>query len=179
MTSPANIPLGDLVSIVGGGTPSRSRPEYFGGDIPWITSKDMKRWDIHSSLECITQKGLSESATRMAPAGSILIVIRSGILKHTLPIGIARRPLAINQDLKALIPNARVDSEYLARYLQFRAPTVLQWVRATTADNFPLDELKSLEVPLRPISEQREMALHLTAANHLRKPSLKAALRRG
>ena len=143
MTSHTNIALDDLVSIVGGGTPSRSRPEYFGGDIPWITSKDMKRWDINSSLEYITQKGLSESATRMVPAGSILIVNRSGILKHTLPIGIARRPLAINQDLKALIPNDGVDSEYLARYIQCRAPTVLQWVRATTADNFPASMLKT------------------------------------
>ena len=105
----------------------------------------------------------------MVPAGFILIVIRSGILKHTLPIGIARRPLAINQDLKALIPNDGVNSEYLARYIQCRAPTVLQWVRATTADNFPLDELKSLEVPLPQISEQREIALQLTLANNLRR----------
>jgi type I restriction enzyme S subunit len=161
--------LGDLVTIVGGGTPSRSHPEFFGGVIPWITSKDMKRWDLHSSLEYITQQALNESAARLVPAGSVLIVIRSGILKHTLPIGIARRQVAINQDLKALIPREGLDAEYLARYIQSCAPTILQWVRATTADNFPLEELKSLEVYLPEYREQRRVAQTLSRTDHLRR----------
>src|SRR5262245_30186626 len=99
------LPLEELVSIYGGGTPNRARADYFGGSIPWITSKDMKVWEIHSSEEYITQTGLDESAARLVPAGSVLLVIRSGILKHTLPIAVARRPVAINQDLKALVPH--------------------------------------------------------------------------
>jgi type I restriction enzyme, S subunit len=162
-------PLGELVTVVGGGTPSRSCPEYFGGDIPWLTAKDMKRWDLDSSLETITQQALKESAAQLVPVGSILIVIRSGILKHSLPIGIARRPLAINQDLKALVPKDGVDSEYLARYLQSRAKTILHWVRATTADNFPLDELKSLEVTLPAGVTQRRLGQMLTDADQFRR----------
>jgi type I restriction enzyme S subunit len=162
-------PLGDLVSIFGGGTPSRSRPDFYNGPIPWITSKDMKRWDIHTSQERITQAGLDESATRLIPVGSILVVIRSGILKHTLPIAIVRRPVAINQDLKALVPKEDVDPEYLARYIQSKARTVLQWVRATTADNFPLDELKALKVPIPAIWEQRRIAKIFAKADQLRR----------
>jgi type I restriction enzyme S subunit len=113
--------LGDMVTFYGGGTPSRSRPEFFAGDIPWVTSKDMKRWDIDSSIEYITKEALEESAARLVPAGSVLLVIRSGILKHTLPIGIARRALAINQDLKALVPREGLNSEYLARLIRERA----------------------------------------------------------
>jgi len=77
------IPLAELVSISGGGTPNRARPEYYGGPIPWVTPKDMKSWEIHQSQETITELGLKESTSRLVPAGSVLIVIRSGVLKHT------------------------------------------------------------------------------------------------
>lgn len=161
--------LGELVKFYGGGTPSRSRPEFFTGNIPWVTSKDMKKWDVDSSLESITDEALKESAARLVPAGSVLLVIRSGILKHTLPIGIARRELAINQDLKALVPRNGLNSEYLARYIQAKAPTVLQWVRATTADNFPLDELQSLELRVPSAREQEKVAQQLAVADKLRR----------
>jgi type I restriction enzyme S subunit len=162
-------PLSDLVSITGGGTPNRSKPDYYNGTIPWVTPKDMKMWDIDRSQETITEIGLQESASRMVPTGSVLIVIRSGILKHTLPVAIARRPLAINQDMKALVPHSGFDSEYIGRFIQRSAPIVLQWVRATTADNFPLDELKSLRVPLLSLLEQKRVALRLDQADRLRR----------
>src|SRR5262245_4062842 len=104
-------PLAELVSIDGGGTPNRGRPEYFGGAIPWVTPKDMKTWEIHKSQETITEMGLKESTSRLVPPGSILIVIRSGVLKHTLPVAITRRAVAINQDMKALVPNPGIDAE--------------------------------------------------------------------
>jgi type I restriction enzyme, S subunit len=161
-------PLKELVSIVGGGTPKRSRPDYYNGPIPWVTPKDMKRWDIHQSQETITKTGLEESASRLIPNGSILIVIRSGVLKHTLPIAIARRPVAINQDMKALIPKAGIDPEYIARFIQSSAPRILQWVRATTADNFPLDELKTLQVSVPPLAIQKDTAGILANIDRLR-----------
>jgi type I restriction enzyme, S subunit len=162
-------PLADLVSISGGGTPNRARRDYYNGSIPWVTPKDMKAWDIHTSQETITETGLQESASRMVPAGAVLIVIRSGVLKHSLPIAIARRPVAINQDMKALIPYPGLDSEYIARFIQASSRRVLQWVRATTADNFPLDELKSLEVPVPGPNEQQRIAKRLKQADQLRR----------
>jgi type I restriction enzyme S subunit len=161
--------LEELVSISGGGTPERSRTDYYNGSIPWVTPKDMKVWDIYQSEETITEIGLRDSAARLVPAGSVLIVIRSGVLKHTLPVAIARRPVAINQDMKALIPGAGLDSEYLARFIQASSARVLQWVRATTADNFPLDELKALEVPVPSADKQRQIAQQLQKVDHLRR----------
>ena len=162
-------PLSELVSIIGGGTPNRSRKDYYNGPIPWVTPKDMKQWNIYQSLETITKTGLDQSASRLVPVGSILIVIRSGVLKHTLPIAIARRPVAINQDMKALIPKAGVDPEYVARFIQTSSPRILQSVRATTADNFPLDELKELQVPLPSLSIQRETARLLSTSDRTRR----------
>lgn len=168
-------PLEELVSIAGGGTPNRARSDYYNGPIPWVTPKDMKLWDIHQSQETITEMGLKESAARLIPPGSVLIVIRSGVLKHTLPIAITRRPVAINQDMKALVPRPGVDAEYIAQFIQSSSPRVLNWVRATTADNFPLDELKALGVPLPNLIEQLRIARQLQRADkarHMRRYAL-------
>ncbi|MEK7994387.1 MAG: restriction endonuclease subunit S [Planctomycetota bacterium] len=160
--------LGDTCTVVGGGTPTRSNTEYFGGSIPWITPKDMKTWEIHRAEIGITEIGLENSATRLVPANSVLLVVRSGVLKHTIPIAISRVPVAINQDMKAIQCKDRLHPDFLARFLKARSPIILQWVRATTADNFSIDKLKDLEIPLPPISEQRRIAKILDKADALR-----------
>jgi type I restriction enzyme S subunit len=105
----------------------------------------------------------------LIPAGSVLIVVRSGILKHSLPVGINRVPVAINQDLKALVCGPKVDADYLARFLQSSAPRLLGQARATTADNLPLDLLTRFPIPLPPLAEQRRIAAILDKADALRR----------
>lgn len=159
--------LGDIVSIVGGGTPTRTNPNYYGGKIPWVTPKDMKSHYVNKSLVTLTQSGLDNSAARLVPANSILIVVRSGVLKHTVPVGINTVPVAINQDMKSLLCSQRIDPRFLARFVKARSTEVLQWVRATTADNFPIDKLRELNVPVPPISEQLRIAEILERADTL------------
>lgn len=160
--------IGEVVRVIGGGTPTRTNPDYYGGDIPWVTPKDMKSWHIDKAQVNITQEGLECSTARLAPANSVLIVVRSGVLKHTLPVGLNRRPVAINQDMKALICSDRIDPNYLARFIKERSGQILQWVRATTADNFPIDNLKKLPIPLPPLDEQRRIAAVLDKVDALR-----------
>ncbi|HVS06351.1 MAG TPA: restriction endonuclease subunit S [Candidatus Dormibacteraeota bacterium] len=168
MTDLAWVPLGQLVTIAGGGTPQRDNPSYFGGDIPWVTPKDMKTSHLSGSQIRITDLGLRESATKLVPANSVLIVVRSGVLKHSIPVAINRVPVALNQDMKALTAGPKVDPEYLAHFLRAAAPTILTWVRATTADNFPIEKLRSLEVPLPDLPKQRRIADILDRADALR-----------
>ena len=160
--------IGDVCDVVGGGTPTRDVAEYYGGTIPWVTPKDMKRWEIRESQVNITQAGLANSATRLVPPNSALVVVRSGVLKHTLPVAISRAPVAINQDMKALLCSERIHPDYVARFIKERSPIILQWVRATTADNFPIDKLKALTIPLPPLPEQRRIAEILDKADALR-----------
>src|SRR5690606_19119021 len=150
--------LADICIVVGGGTPARSIPEYYGGSIPWVTPKDMKTWEIHDAQVRITEAGLQNSATRLVPPNSILIVVRSGVLKHTVPVAINRVAVAINQDMKALLCAESANPDYVARFIKARQSVILQWVRATTADNFPVDKLKHLEIPRPPLPEQRRTA---------------------
>ena len=91
-------------AIFGGGTPSKSHPEYFTGSIPWVSPKDMKSLVINDSIDHITEKAIAHSTTNLVPANSVLMVIRSGILKHTLPVAVNSLPVTINQDMKAFVP---------------------------------------------------------------------------
>ena len=160
--------LDDLVQISGGGTPDRSVNEYYGGEIPWVTPKDMKTWEIFGAQENLTEQGAKNSTTRLIEPNSILIVTRSGVLKHTLPVALNRVRVAINQDIKALRCDARVSPDFLARFLKAKAYGILGTVRATTADNIPTDVLRNLLVPLPPIGEQCRIVDVLNRADCLR-----------
>src|SRR5262249_51844974 len=133
-----------------------------------ITPKDMKTWDISRSQVLLTPLGLANSPAKLVPEGSVLIVVRSGVLKHSLPIGIARTPVTLNQDMKALVCSKAILPEYLARFIQWRSRQILTWVRATTADNFPIENLKNLRIPIPPIDEQRRVADILDQADEVR-----------
>jgi type I restriction enzyme S subunit len=168
------VALGDVVEVKGGGTPSKANSAFWNGDIPWVSPKDMKFWDIEDAEDKITPAAIKGSTTNLVPRSSILIVNRSGILKHTLPVGIARRPVAINQDLKALICGPRSHPEYIAHLIKAAEPIILTWVRATTADNFPIENLRLLEIPLPPLDEQRRIAAILDRAASLRRKRKRA-----
>jgi type I restriction enzyme S subunit len=168
------VALGEVVEVRGGGTPSKANSAFWRGDIPWVSPKDMKTWEIHDAEDKITSEAIERSATNLIPKDAILIVNRSGILKHTLPVGITRRPLAINQDVKALICGPRSHPEYIAHLVKAAEPVILKWVRATTADNFPIENLRSLEIPLPLIDQQRRIAAILDKADAMRRKRRRA-----
>ncbi len=160
--------IGELVSVSGGGTPRRAEASYYGGGIPWVTPKDMKRHRIGESEVSITEAGVANSPAKLIEAGATLVVVRSGVLKHTLPVAITAVGVTVNQDMKALSPKRdRVDPEYLVRLVKAQEARILRSVRATTADNFPIDDLLSIEVPLPPLPEQRRIAGILDEADAL------------
>ena len=94
--------------IYGGGTPSKAHPEYYkDGDIPWVSAKDMKTDVLKDSQIKINQLGVDNSTARLVPVNSVIMVIRSGILKHTLPVAVNKVPITVNQDLKVFIPRRK------------------------------------------------------------------------
>lgn len=92
--------LSNIASFSGGKTPSTSKTEYWGNDYLWITSKDMKSKYIDSSQISLSKKG-AEIMQIIAP-DTLLLVARSGILRHTLPVAILKEQATINQDIKAV-----------------------------------------------------------------------------
>ena len=148
--------------IYGGGTPSKSHPEYYeDGDIPWVSSKDMKTNVLIDSQIKINQLGVDNSTARMVPVNSVIMVIRSGILKHTLPVAINAVPITVNQDLKVFIPNERVLTRFLAVQFKMHEKDILSGVRAVTADNIEFNFLKQRELIVPPIELQQEYVTFL------------------
>jgi type I restriction enzyme S subunit len=106
--------LGQIGRWCGGGTPSKTNRSFWEeGVIPWVSPKDMKRFLINSAEDHITAAAVAESATQLIPKGSVLLVTRSGILRHSLPVAVNTCDVAINQDLKALTPNSGVDPIFI------------------------------------------------------------------
>ena len=106
-----------LADCFGGGTPDKSKDQYWTGNIPWVSPKDMSVSAIHDSEDHISEEGLRESATRLIPTNSVLVVVRSGILRHTIPVAINKVPVSLNQDLKALVSKEILQSRYLAYFI--------------------------------------------------------------
>ena len=149
-------------NIYGGGTPSKSKEEYWNGDIPWISSKDMKSDMISDSQIRITNLGLDNSSAKLVPINSVIMVIRSGILKHTLPVAINTVPVTVNQDLKVFIPSASIHYRFLAFLFKMLEKDILAGVRAVTADNIEFDTLKNRKIILPPVQLQNQFASFVT-----------------
>lgn len=145
-------------AILGGGTPSKSHPEYFQGAIPWVSPKDMKQLILNDTIDHITEQAIANSTTKLIDRDSVLMVIRSGILKHTLPVAINKVPVAINQDMKAFLPNDNILSEFLLYYFKAIELDILGGVRGVTADNIDFKTFQKRVVIVPPLTQQKQFA---------------------
>ena len=151
--------LEELVTCVGGGTPSKGEARFWTGDIPWVSPKDMKTPVIRDAIDHITPEAVEQSATNLVPAGTVLVVTRSGILRHSLPVAITSRQVALNQDIKALIPSGGTCVDYVAWAIRAFDRTILGSCSktGTTVQNIETPKLLNFEIPLPPLAEQRRI----------------------
>ncbi len=158
--------LGDLVSILGGGTPSRTRTDYYNGDIPWVTVKDLKdQLTLSSSQERITTLGLKNSASRLVPAGNVIVATRMAVGKAVRTL----TDVAINQDLKAVMCGQRIDSRFLLFFFHSKASLLESKASGSTVKGILIEDLQELEIALPPLPEQRRIAAQLEQADRLRR----------
>ncbi len=159
------VTIGEVCDIRGGGTPSKSVPRYWKGSIPWVSPKDMKSEIIEDSIDHVCPEALENSAGSLIPGGSVLVVVRSGILARTVPIAIAGCDLSINQDIKALCPSASLLSRYLWYVLAGNERHLLGLVsRGATVHRLATDHIRSLSFELPTLSDQRRIIAILDEA---------------
>src|SRR5690554_55564 len=149
------VPLEDVIlRIVGGGTPSKSKPEYYQGKIPWMSVKDMNKHVLHDTVDHISQAAVDNSSTNVIPSGTPIIATRMSLGK----IVIADFDSAINQDLKALFLPAEIHRDYLVYWYRSVARKIEQMGTGTTVKGVRLEALKGLEFALPPLAEQKVIA---------------------
>jgi type I restriction enzyme S subunit len=155
--------LGEIVRITGGGTPSMMNADYWNGEFLWVSPKDMKNEFISDTEMKLTQKGIDESSANLIPAGSILVVGRSGILKRKLPVAINLVQCTVNQDMKVLIPFLSEMNRYLQMMLFGIEFIILsRFVKfGMTVHSLKYDEFSQMPIPLPPLSEQRRIVAEI------------------
>lgn len=117
--------IDEIAILTSGGTPSKSRPDWWKGSIPWASPKDMKVPRLYDVTDKITKEA-AESSSRIAPAKSIFVVIRGMILIRDVPMAITEVPMAFNQDMKAIMPDDSVDPDFLFFAMQNRRSALFQ-----------------------------------------------------
>jgi type I restriction enzyme, S subunit len=159
-------PLGELVDVLGGGTPSKDNEAFWVGSIPWVSPKDMKSPEIFDSIDHISEAALASSACKLIEPPAVLFVVRGMILTHTLPVAISRVPLAINQDMKALLPREGLDAEYLAYVLSGASRQLLAQVEIAGhgTRRMKTETWQGLLIPLPAPFEQRRIAARVREA---------------
>ena len=148
--SAERLPLWQVVSIRGGGTPAKDMPHYWGGQIPWVTPKDMKRDELYDSGDRVTEEAIRDREGILLPSGAVLVVVRGMILARAFPVAVLRVNGMINQDIKALLPKDVLSSEYLASVLRAWENRVLDLVERSGHDTRRLEtsKLLGLEIPV-------------------------------
>ena len=150
--------LSAVASFGGGKTPSTNDKSNYAHDgVLWVTSKDMKRDHIDSTLITLSEKGASELT--LYEKGCIVMVTRSGILRRLLPVAVLDKPATVNQDQKVIIPDDHSLSEWLLCYFQgsdYRIRTEFG-KDGTTVESVVFDKVKEMLIPLPPLAEQRRI----------------------
>ncbi len=150
------VPLKHLATSSGGMTPSKDNDAFWAGEIPWVSPKDMKRFVLHDSTDHISQAALDSTSLKLNPVDSVLVVVRGMILAHTFPVAMNAVPVTINQDMKALRPNARISPKYLAWMLRGLQPLILSLTEESAHGTKALrtDQWANQCVPVPPPREQ-------------------------
>ncbi|EPC3784465.1 hypothetical protein P853_03352 [Enterobacter hormaechei subsp. hoffmannii UCI 50] len=159
--------IADFCSTGSGGTPSKSKPEYYeGGDIPWIKSGDLKDSTIYEANEYITAAGLENSSAKIVEKDSILIAMYGATVGRLAILGINA---ATNQAICNIRPDTTIaDMKYLYYFLRSKFSYFVENAVGGAQPNISQGLIKSLEVPLPSLIEQKRIADILDKAADIR-----------
>lgn len=163
MTAWASATIGSICSTYSGGTPSTGHPEYYGGDVPWITSGDLNQGRITAVKGRITMRGLNRSSAKLVKPGTPLIALygaTAGLPAMTYLGG------AINQAVLAMIPSG-IDSEFLFQWLRANREQIIKRYTQGGQPNLSGAIIRSIELRLPPAPEQRGIAQVLKGGDDL------------
>jgi type I restriction enzyme S subunit len=151
--------LGEVTDFLSGGTPPKEETAYWGGSIPWVSAKDMKSFRLVDAEDHVTEAGVA-NGTKVVPGNTVLLLVRGMTLLNDVPICITRRPMAFNQDVKALRPKQGAVADFLPYLLLGNKQRLLGLVDLAGHGTGRLNthELNGLDVLLPPEPEQRAIA---------------------
>lgn len=162
--------LGEIATLVGGGTPDRNQTAYWGGDIPWVTPSDLPPVgtgiaSVGCSQEMITERGLRESSAVLLPVDAVLLSSRATIGK----LAISTCPLATNQGFVNIVPGSTSNSRFIAWALEASRERIVALASSSTFKEVSRGALRGFKVPVPPRLEQDRIVEILDEADRLRR----------
>ncbi len=154
--------LGEMCHVIGGGTPPKDKPEYYTGNIPWATVRDMRSDVITKTEFKITREAIKASSTNVIPSNNVIIATRVGLGKVCL----IEQDTAINQDLRGIVPNdpKKLEVRFLFWWLKSISDSIVAEGTGATVQGVKLPFIKGLSLPLPPLPEQQRIVSILDEA---------------
>ena len=154
-----------LCRITSGSTPSKSVLSFWQGSIPWVSSKEVKQAEIWDTEHHITKEAIESCSTELYPEGTYVTVVRSGILKHTIPIARIMKPMAVNQDIKAMAFDDQSIADWVALFFTGLNDALLAALtnEGSTVDNLNTRAFENcpIIIPPKEIRESITLLLHM------------------
>ena len=150
--------LGEVATFGGGHTPPMADPDnYEDGYVLWVTSQDVKSNYLDRTTTQITEKGAKELT--LYPAGSLVMVTRSGILRHTLPVAELRKPSTVNQDIRVILPQGECCGEWLLQFfISHNKELLLEFGKTgTTVESVDFGKIKDMLLYMPSTVEQQQI----------------------
>jgi len=147
--------LGSVLKTSAGGTPLKSKKEYYeGGEIPWLMSGEVCTKDIYSSVNKITNLGVENSSAKVFPANTTLVAMYGATAGQ---VGILRFPSATNQAVCGILPSKNYLPEFLYYYLTYYKDTLLLEVSGVAQPNLSQIKIKNVPIPKLSIASQQKL----------------------
>jgi type I restriction enzyme S subunit len=148
--------LGEVASVIGGGTPSTTNPDFWEGDVIWLTPTEVVAIDgktVGDSVRKLTQSGLKNSGARLLPAGTVILTSRASVGFAA----ISERELATNQGFQSLVPGDRALAKYLMFWIQNNRSEFDSRAAGSTFKEISKTNVKSIKLNLPPLQEQKRI----------------------
>jgi len=155
--------LSRIARLISGGTPPSNDPAYWKRDLPWVSPKDMRTHSISDSEDWVAERAVRDGRTTAVESGSLLVVVRSGILRRTIPTARTTRRVAINQDIKGLTLADSCLPEFLLYWVGGNEMVLLDLWRkpGATVESLEIPRIVKTRIALPPLDEQRAIARFL------------------
>ncbi|MGH6804742.1 MAG: restriction endonuclease subunit S [Burkholderiales bacterium] len=153
--------LGDVCETGAGGTPLKSRKEYYeGGTIPWLLSGEVGQGEIHAATKFITKQGLENSAAKLFPKDTILVAMYGATAGQ---VGILRFQAATNQAVCGILPEKQFAPEFLYYYFLEKKDELVAQAAGNAQPNISQVKIRNTQVPVLLLGEQKRIATNLDA----------------
>ena len=154
--------LGDVCETGSGGTPLKSKKEYYeGGNIPWLLSGEVSQGEINDARNFITQKGLENSSAKLFPRDTVLVAMYGATAGQ---VGILRIEAATNQAVCGIFPNHNFIPEFIYYVLLSKKDALVSQATGNAQPNISQIKIRSLPIPIPPLAEQERLVAILDEA---------------